>query len=43
MKVRDKDAGVVAVLPTDHLATRERIDSSQSGPIRECAVNPTGF
>jgi hypothetical protein len=43
MKVRDKDAGVVTVLPADHLAARERIDSPESGPIRQGAVNPTGL
>ena len=41
VKVRNHDPGVVAALPADDLATGERIDSPESGPDRQGAVNPT--
>jgi hypothetical protein len=41
--VRNKDPSVVAALPTDDLATSERIDSPEAGLLRQATVNPTGL
>jgi hypothetical protein len=39
--VRNDDAGEVAALPADDLATGERIDPTETGMDRQVAVNPT--
>jgi len=41
--VRNDDPGVVAALPADDLATGERIDPTETGAVRQGAVNPTGL
>ena len=41
VKIRDKDAGVVAAPAADNLASGQRICPTQSGTVGQFPINPT--